>query len=100
MLSPTMTPRRGIGMVRLWLALTALLFATPAFGQAIEQSGAATAFHVPVFVANGIVTDGGTISSPAISNLGVFSGTACPLGVSSQTTPGQSLSPYTQFQVC
>lgn len=88
-------------MKRALLAL--LLFCSPlsALGQGtIQQSGPVTPFHMPAWFTNGYLMDGGSPQTPYISAMGLFGGASCPLGVSSQTGPGLSTSPYALFTVC
>lgn len=90
----------------LWIAaIFALLLSTPAFNPAhaqgaIQQAGPVVSFHVPTWYGNGLLGDAGTPATPATSSLGLFNGSQCPFGVSSQTGPGQSLTPYSQFSIC
>lgn len=88
---------RGIGS----LAAVLSLLCTPAWAQGtIQQSGPVTQFHVPAWFGNGVVADGGTPSTPFLSALGLFNGSNCPFGVSSQTGPGVATSPYALFTIC
>ena len=86
--------------LRALVAALALVAAPAVRAQAIQQSGAVVPFHAPVFFQNGVVGDGGTPQSPFVQALGIFGGANCPLGVSSQTGPGQSTTPAGLFTVC
>ena len=87
-----------------WSALAAFVLAANASGAlaqgAITQSGPVTAFHGTAWFGNGILADAGAPSTPYLSSLGLFNGATCPFGVSSQTSPGSSTTPYSQFTVC
>lgn len=73
----------------------------PACAQgSIQQAAAVTQFHVPYWYSNGVVADGGLPGSPFVSALGLFNGSACPLGVSSQTGPGAWTTAYAQLSLC
>lgn len=83
------------------IAVAALAFSLQAHAQgAIQQSGAIVPFHAPSFFRNGVVGDAGTPAAPYLNDIGLFNGAACPFGVSSQTSPGVSLTPYSIFTVC
>ena len=58
-------------MRRLILALAFLLAPFGAFAQSVQQSGSVTVGHVPYFVTNGVIGDGGTASDSPISSIGV-----------------------------
>lgn len=73
---------------------------SPTLGQAVYQSGAVTAYHPMVWTRNGVAADGGTTTAPAVNQLGMFNGSNCPLGVSSQTSIGSSSSAYGLFTIC
>lgn len=91
------------GFLATLLGIVALLFVNTGEVTAqgvIQQSGPATAFHGPAWFSNGVLGDAGTPQTPYLSALGLFGGTNCPLGVSSQTGPGSSLTPYSLFTVC
>lgn len=95
LLAPLTMKRFGI------FAILALFVAAPAWAQGtIQQSGPVTPFHAGSWQGNGVQADAGTPAAPALDALGLFDGANCPLGVSSQTTPGVSTSPYSQFSVC
>jgi hypothetical protein len=83
-----------------WAGAVALLAASSATGQAIQQSGAVVPFHSAAWFQNGVLADAGTPQTPFISSLGLFNGSSCPFGISSQTGPGLSTSPYAQFSIC
>lgn len=85
-----------------WLiGLLTLVIVFPAFAQGVvQQSGPVTAFHGASWLQNGIVTDAGTAAAPALDAMGLFDGADCPFGVSSQTSPGSSMSPFSQFTIC
>lgn len=88
-------------MKRLIFALFGVLFATSAFAQGtIIQSGPVTQLHAGGWLQNGFLMDGGSPPSPYISALGLFGGSTCPLGVSSQPSPGAPPTQYSLFQVC
>ena len=88
-------------MKRLGLILSlALLWPVAAMAQAVQQSGAASAFHTLSWLQSGYVVDGGASGSPAVNALGMFEGATCPLGISSQTAPGVSLGPYGLITFC
>jgi hypothetical protein len=99
--------RRSASEVRLFLsALLALAAVTASAQGVVQQSGPITPYHSTTWQANGQVQDGGTLQTPTTGALGIFSATPCtgstssPFGVTSATTPGQTLTPYTQFTVC
>jgi hypothetical protein len=58
--------------VRTLLTILALLVALPAYAQnpPVYQSGYATPGHVPVFVTNGVIKDGGSAANPNITSFG------------------------------
>ena len=58
-------------MRRIILALALLLAPFGAFAQSVQQSGNVTIGHVPYWVTNGVIADGGTASDSPISSLGV-----------------------------
>lgn len=58
-------------MRKILLALAVMLAPLDAYGQAVQQSGTITPNHVPAWVTNGVVQDGGTASDSPISSLGV-----------------------------
>lgn len=83
------------------IAVAALAFSLQAHAQgAIQQSGAVVPFHASSFFRNGVVGDAGTPSAPYLNDLGLFNGASCPFGISSQTSPGVSLTPYSEFSIC
>lgn len=85
------------------IGAVALLLLTPVFAFAqgtVQQTGAVTGFHVPYWSGNGVVADGGTPAVPFVNALGLFNGTTCPFGVSSQTGPGTTTSPFSLFSIC
>lgn len=91
--------RAGLGLA-LSFAM-ALCAAAPVLAQGVvQQSGPIVAFHAPAWYRNGVLGDGGGVSTPYLSALGLFGGSTCPLGVSSQTGPGSSTSPHSQFTIC
>lgn len=49
---------------------------------------------------NGFLMDAGSPPSPYQSALGLFGGSGCPLGVSSQPSPGAPPTQYSLFQIC
>lgn len=87
-------------MMRRLILLALALIAAPLHAQAVVQSGAVTANHVVSWSRNGVITDGGTTSTPTISQLGLMSGSTCPLGVSSQTSIGAPSTAYSLLTVC
>lgn len=83
------------------VAACIILAVSPVYGQgAIRQSGPVVSFHAPAWYANGVVTDGGYPASPFLSAIGLFGGATCPLGISSQSTPGPTTAPYSLFTIC
>lgn len=93
------------GFQRLLGAITAVLLsacaASASFAQvAVQQSGPVIPFHPAAWYSNGVVGDGGNTTTPFISSLGMFNGANCPFGISSQTGPGATSAPYSQFSVC
>ena len=81
----------------------ALLFTSaPALAQggAIQQSGPVTPFHAGVWFSNGVLADGGTPTTPFLNSLGLFGGSSCPFGISSQSGPGANTSPGGLFTIC
>ena len=90
-------------MNRLLAPLAAIfaLFATVALAQGtVQQSGPVVPFHTPIWFQNGIVGDGGTPASPNSNSLGLFNGSNCPFGISSQTGPATSTAEHSQLQIC
>lgn len=85
---------------RPFYSLLALLCASPLHAQAVLQSGAVTAYHPSVWSRNGVIADGGTVTAPAINQLGLFGGTNCPLGVSSQTGIGSVATAHSLLTIC
>jgi hypothetical protein len=85
----------------LLVGLGCALLSCAAFGQGtIQQSGPVTQFHLPTWWQNGLQGDAGSPSTPFIDSLGIFSGSSCPFGISSQTGPGLSSSPYAEISIC
>lgn len=86
------------------LAVAALFLIIPAAAdgqsQSVRQSGAVTSGHATSWTTNGVVQDAGTVSTPNVNALGLYNGSNCPLGISSQTTPGATASAHSQFSVC
>lgn len=81
--------------------LSVVLFDTAAVAQgAVQQSGPIVPFHNSSWFGNGVIGDGGTPAKPYTSALGLFNGSTCPFGVSSQPGPGVALTPYSTFSVC
>lgn len=66
----------------------------------VQQSGPVVPFHAGTFFGNGVLADAGTPFKPYLNDVGLFNGANCPFGISSQTTPGTSLVPYSQFSIC
>lgn len=66
----------------------------------VQQSGPIVPFHNSAWYSNGVIGDGGTPFAPFTSSLGLFNGSTCPFGVSSQSGPGAASAPYSQFYVC
>ena len=91
---------RATHQMRVALALILCLIGTPALAQAVQQSGAVTPFHAPVWTQNGVQGDAGTPAAPATGALGLFNGPTCPFGISSQTAPGVNTLPAGQFTIC
>jgi hypothetical protein len=81
------------------VALCAMASLAKAQG-AVVQSGPVTPFHSSAWSSNGVVGDGGSPQTPFLSSLGLFNGSNCPFGISSQTGPGVSTSPYALFTIC
>ena len=65
------------------IILCAILFASTASAQSIQQSGTITPNHVPVWVTNGVIGDGGTAFDSPLSSLGITSNTPTGICVSS-----------------
>lgn len=59
------------------------LLVVSAHAQSVQQSGSVTATHVPAWVFNGIIGDGGTASDSPITTLGVTSNSTAGFCVSS-----------------
>jgi hypothetical protein len=75
--------------------------AGPALGQgAIQQAGPVVPGHAPVWWQNGILADGGTPSAPLFNALGLYGGTSCPFGISSQPSGGTYTSAFALFTIC
>jgi hypothetical protein len=53
------------------IVLVLLLYPAVAGGQPVQQSGNVTPGHVPVWITNGVVGDGGTAAQGALSSLGI-----------------------------
>jgi hypothetical protein len=49
----------------------ALLFASPALAQSVQQSGQVTPGHIPYWATNGVIGDGGTPTNGKITSLGL-----------------------------
>lgn len=77
---------------RLFLAL-ALLAPLPAYGQAVQQSGAVTRGHIPYWATNGAIGDGGTSADSPISSIGVTNegGAGFCIGSQRQSAAGRNL---------
>src|SRR5258708_19089316 len=63
--------------------LASFLVSTGAFAQSVQQSGGITPSHVPSWVTNGVIGDGGTAADSPISTFGVTSNTTAGICVSS-----------------
>jgi hypothetical protein len=57
----------------LFLAILGLLL-NPAYGQAVQQSETVTPGHVPVWITDGVIGDGGTAAESPITSLGATGG--------------------------
>lgn len=57
--------------MRKLVLLTALLLASPALGQTVQQFGTPTRNHVPVWNSSGVIADGGSSADSPISSIGV-----------------------------
>lgn len=73
---------------------------SPVRAQAVQQIGAIVPYHPMVGYQNGYIADGGNTDSPFVNALGVFNGQNCPVGISSQTSPGVSTTPYSLLSIC
>jgi hypothetical protein len=83
------------------LAIVFALVTGTAFAQGtVQQSGPVVPFHTPIWFQNGVVGDGGTPASPNSNSLGLFNGSNCPFGISSQTGPATSTAEHSQLQIC
>jgi hypothetical protein len=60
-----------------------LLFASPAFGQTVTQSGIPTRGHVPYWVTSGVIGDGGSATDSPITSIGVTNNGSAGFCVSS-----------------
>lgn len=58
-------------MRKLLLAVALFLYAVPALGQQVRQTGVVTPGHAPVWATQGVVGDGGTAQNGAFTSLGV-----------------------------
>jgi hypothetical protein len=100
----TVCTRQGLreGMRHFWAVLVASLFfcGCAAAQGVVQQSGPIVPFHVPVWGSNGVIMDGGSPQAPAVSALGMFNGSQCPFGISSQAGPNVGVTPYSQFTIC
>lgn len=83
-------------------ALIALaLCHTQALAQgAVQQNGPITPFRSAAWYANGSIGDGGAPTSARTGALGIFNGSQCPFGVSSQPGAGAITTPYALFTLC
>ena len=54
-----------------FLLLASLLVGAPALGQSVQQSGAVTRGHLPYWVTNGVIGDGGSSADSPVSSMGV-----------------------------
>jgi len=70
-------------MKRLLLALALALASTTVLAQSVQQSGSVTAGHVPRWVTNGIIGDGGSAADSPITTLGVTSNSTSGFCISS-----------------
>jgi hypothetical protein len=70
----------------------ALLLATSAFAQSVQQSGSVTRNHVPVWNTSGVIADGGSSADSPITSLGVTNNGGAGFCVSSdrQTAAGRN----------
>ena len=89
-----------ISTKRLLFILFALLFAEGAYAQAVQQSGPVTPFHLGIWFQNAYLQDAGWTGAPYVSSLGLFNGTSCPFGISSQSGPGYPTGQYSMFSIC
>ena len=53
------------------LALVFLLLSSPAFAQSVQQSGTVTPGHLPYWLTNGVIADGGTAANGLLTSLGI-----------------------------
>lgn len=67
---------------------------------AIQESAPIVPFHASSWLQDGFLQDAGAPGTPFLSALGLFGGDSCPFAVSSQSGPGVSVLPYSQFTVC
>lgn len=86
--------------IKAWLLAAALISGSAVSAQAIQQSGPVTGYHVGSWASNGYQLDGGSPDAPAVNALGIFGGSNCPVGISSQTSPGVSVLPYSELTIC
>lgn len=69
--------------MNLRVALLAVLIASPAIAQSVQQSGTVTRGHVAVWITNGVIGDGGSSSSSPITSLGATNNGGCGIGINS-----------------
>ncbi len=86
--------------IKAWLVAAALISGSAASAQAVQQSGAIAPYHLGSWASNSWLQDGGSPDSPAVNALGLFGGTSCSFGISSQTSPGVSTKPYSALTIC
>ena len=60
-----------------------LLFSVGASGQSVQQSGTVTQGHLPYWVTNGVIADGGTAADSPVTTLGVTNASAAGFCISS-----------------
>lgn len=70
--------------VKLGFALVALIFASPAFAQPVQQTGSVTRNHIPYWAGNGLIGDAGTSADSPISSIGVTNESGAGFCVASQ----------------
>lgn len=72
-----MSPRLKI------LVAVIMTLAAPAFGQSVQQSGTVTIGHVPYWVTNGVIGDGGSAAAGNITSIGVTNNGASGICINS-----------------
>lgn len=71
----TRLPKCTIRLLHTFTIVATIVWCLPSFSQSVQQSGAVVVNHVPAWITNGVIGDGGTASDSPITSLGVTNAT-------------------------